>query len=935
MTLPRVVGDARLRSDGRSGSNETGMDAAREPPARFERKGTPFRSRSMRLACALTLLLAIPMARAAAPPTLEPGVPHALAEWRARHYRDVRYELEFRLAPGAARIPGALALSVTLPARPVDLVLDWRGAGPADVEVNGAAARAETRGEHLVIARHLLKAGRNRVRLRFEAPVAASGTPLLRYRDGEDAAEYLYTLLVPADASALFPCFDQPDLKARFRLALELPAGWRAVSNAPVEAETPARVRFAETAPISSYLFAFAAGPFETVAEPGEAVRLFVRRARAARAREHAPELLRLNRAALDWFAGYFARPFPFPKYDLVLLPEFPYGGMEHAGATFLNEERVLFPAPPSAVDLLRRAQLLLHEASHQWFGNLVTMRWFDDLWLKEGFANFMAAKALEALAPEFDAWTAFHALKTAAVRTDATRGTSAIRYPLANLAQAKSAYGAIVYAKGPAVLRQAEFYLGAPVFRRAVRDFLRRHAFGAADWKDLVRAFERASGRRLGRWAHAWVERRGAPTVRARWTFDRAGRIGELRLEQHDALGDGNLWPQRLRVAAIGADSLASADVMLARASVRVRALEGFAAPRLVLPNAGDFGYGRFLLDPHSVAAALDPEFEPADPLARAQIAEALWEAARDADLAPARFIEWAVREIPRTADGIVLAGLLARLEVAFRRYLSDAQRDALAPRIERALLAEGALAAQSQSRRLALLRAFAAAAWSPDALADLGRLLDGALTVPGVPLAAQDRFRLVQRLLERGAADASARLAAEAARERTDEARRYAFAAGAAAADAGAKRALFRALLDDPSLPEAWIEAALPALNAPEHAALTLPLLSEALARLPALKRTRKIFFVNAWLAAFIGGQTGDEALEAVRAFLRDSRLEPDLRLKVLEAADGLERAVRIRARYAGGPALRRRPARRRVNPPSPRRPGSPAPTSAPRRG
>lgn len=880
------------------------MDVAREPPARFPRKATPRTRGCLRLACALTLVPGIAMADAAGAPTLEPGVPRALAQWRAKHYRDVRYALEFRLAPGAARVSGTLTLSVRLPARPVDLVLDWRGAEPKDLEVNGRLAPFEARAGHLVIARRLLEPGRNSVRLRFEAPIAASGTPLLRYRDGEDGAEYLATLLVPADASALFPCFDQPDLKARFRLALELPEGWRAVSNAPVEEEAPGRARFAETVPISTYLFAFAAGPFAVIAEPDEAVRLFVRRSRAARAREHAPALLRLTRAALDWFAGYFARPFPFPKYDLVLLPEFPYGGMEHAGATFLDEERVLFPAPPSTADRLRRAQLVLHETAHQWFGDLVTMRWFDDLWLKEGFANFMAAKALAALAPEFDAWTAFHALKTTAVRTDATRGTSAIRYRLANLADAKSAYGAIVYAKGPAVLRQLEFHLGERVFRRAVRDFVRRHAFGAADWKDLVRALERASGRRLARWAQVWVERRGAPTVRARWTLDGAGRIGEFRLEQHDALGGKNLWPQRLRIAAIGADSLASADVLLARGSVRVRALEGFAAPRLVLPNAGDFGYGRFLLDPHSIATALDPEFEPADPLARAQIAEALWEAVRDAELAPARFVEWAVREIARAADEIVLAGLLAQLEHAFRRYLSDAQRDALAPQIERALLADGALAAPSQSRRLMLLRAFAALAWSPEALADLGRLLDGALGLPGAPLAARDRFRIVQRLLERGAPDAHARLAAEAARERTDEARRYAFAAGAATADAGAKRALFRAFLDDPSLPEAWIEAALPALNAPEHAALTLPFLPEALVRLPELKRTRKIFFVNAWLAAFIGGQTGDEALEAVRAFLRDSPLEPDLRMKVLEAADGLERAVRIRARY-GSPA------------------------------
>jgi aminopeptidase N len=853
----------------------------------------------------LILLAVILPAAASDPPALEPGVPRALAQWRAKHYRDLRYDLRLGLAAGAGRAAGSMTMSVSLPAPPVDLVLDWRGGELRGLRVNGRHHPARVRSEHLVIPRRLLRPGANTVALEFEAPVGAAGAPITRYLDREDGSEYVYTLLVPADASAMFPCVDQPDLKARFRLALELPRDWRAVSNAPAVEEAPGTIRFAETAPISTYLFAFAAGPFEILAAPGEGTRLFVRRTRAARTKEHAQEMLRLNRAALEYFAGYFRRPYPFAKYDLVLVPELAYGGMEHAGATFLNEERVLFPAPPAATDLLRRAQLLFHEASHQWFGNLVTMRWFDDLWLKEGFANFMAAKATEALAPEFDAWTAFHALKSAAVRTDATRGTTAIRYPLANLADAKSAYGAIAYSKGPAVLRQAEFLLGEAAFRRAVRDLVRRHAFGAADWKDLVRAFERASGRRLGRWASAWVERRGMPTVRARWSFDASGRIADLRLEQHDALGEGGSWPMRLRVAAIGAADVGSADVLLGPNGARARALEGFPAPRLVMPNAGDFGYGRFLLDPHSMESALDAGFHTGDTLLDAQIAEALWESVRDASLAPERFLAWAIGRIPRTADDVALGALLAKTEVAFRRYLSDAQRDALAPSLEHALLAEGALAARTQSRRLALLRAFLDLAWSADAMAALKRLLEGSLEVPGIALASRDRFRAIQRLLARGDRDAPGLLGAQAAADRSDDGRRYAYAAAAAAPDAGAKRALLRAFLEDASLAEAWIEAALGPLNSPEQAALTEPLLAEALGRLPELKRRRRIFFVNTWLAAFVGGQTGARALAAVEAELRGGRLDPDLRLKVLEAVDGLERAVRIRERYAGSGA------------------------------
>jgi len=229
------------------------------------------------------------------------------------------------------------------------------------------------------------------------------------------------------------------------------------------------------------------------------------------------------------------------------------------------------------------------------------------------------------------------------------------------------------------------------------------------------VRAFERASGKRLGRWAEAWVQRRGAASVRARWGLDARGRLADARIEQHDALAEGGLWPMRLRVAALGANgAMRSADVQLDRESVRVPKLQGLAAPLLVFPNAGDYGYGRFFLDPQSLATALDPGFRAPDALLQAQLAEALWETVREAELAPQLFIEYALRELPRTRDDIALSGLLARIEAAFRRYLTDPQRDALAPAIERALFNDGAISAPTQSKRIIFLRAFTSIAWS-----------------------------------------------------------------------------------------------------------------------------------------------------------------------------------------------------------------------------
>jgi aminopeptidase N len=305
--------------------------------------------------------------------------------------------------------------------------------------------------------------------------------------------------------------------------------------------------------------------------------------------------------------------------------------------------------------------------------------------------------------------------------------------------------------------------------------------------------------------------------------------------------------------------------------------------------PNAGDFGYGRFLLDAQSIHTVLSTPFEPGSTLLQAQVLEALWESVREAELAPARFLSFAVYQLPKTPDDIALSGLLGRIEAAFRRYLNDAQRDALAVAVERALLEPSA----TGSRKLLLTRAFIDLAWSPTGLDELKRLL------ADPQLASRDKFRIIQRLTLRADPQAPALLVTQAAADPGDDGRRYAYAAGAASP--AAKPALFKAFLDDPALPESWIEAALGSLNAPEQAALTRPMLGEALARLPELKRKRKIFFVGNWLAAFVGGQNEPGALAEAEAFAQRGGIDADLRLKLLEAMDGLERAVRIRKKFA----------------------------------
>ena len=906
------------------------------------------------------------------PPQPGPGVPRELARWRAEHYRDVRYLLDLTLRPGAERLEGRLKVTVTLDAAAGDLVLDWRStkkdedmrARVSGVKANGRAV-ADVRfvNEHIVIPRANLKAGVNEVELGFESPVSAAGSAVTRYLDREDNSEYVYTLFVPSDASTAFPCFDQPDLKARFTLRMTAPEAWRVVSNTegavqPEFDDTPGGLPrsppagmkwswFPETEPLSTYQFAFAAGPFEELemqhkvlmhryprepktgrtslvhgpdtlipVENAPRIRLFVRRSKKERAEKEMDEVRRINREGVEFFEEYFGHKFPFPKYDLVLIPEFAYGGMEHAGATFLREEGILFPSDPTAADLAARAEVILHEAAHQWFGDLVTMRWFDDLWLKEGFATFMAYKAFERVMPQLDAWKVFHLrTKPLAYLTDVTKGTTPIWQEIANLSAAKSAYGNIVYRKAPSMLRQAEFYLGEREFRDAVRLFVREHAYANATWEDLVGAFERTSGKKLDAWGAAWVKRRGMPDVRVRWITNRGGRVSGFEFEERDTLGEGGSWPMRVKVLVAPGRSGTSPTVLtvtLAGAGVTRAYLMGARRrPDFVFANFEDYGYGRFLLDDESRAYVVKNLGAIKDDFLRALLWGSLWESVREAELSPAEFVELVVRQAPAEGDDVMLAFVLARAQTAFTRYLSDAQQRALAPRLE-ALLRERMLGAATPGQRITYFRTYREVGASPAALDDLDDILAGKLRVPGMTLRSRDRFDIIRALVAAGDARAPELLKKQSEADKTDDARRYAYAAAAAAPDAGVKKRYFGQFVGDKELAESWIEAGFGPFNTPQQSALTLPYLEPALAELPTLKRTRKIFFVNGWLAAFIGGQCDARAAAAVRDFLaREQSLDRDLHLKVLEAADGLERCVRIRAKFAGGPPNSARPA------------------------
>jgi aminopeptidase N len=530
-------------------------------------------------------------------------------------------------------------------------------------------------------------------------------------------------------------------------------------------------------------------------------------------------------------------------------------------------------------------------------------MRWFDDLWLKEGFANLMAMRAADALLPDIDARNALRALKVSAYRTDVTAGTTPIWQALPNLSAAKSAYGSIVYSKAPAVLHQVSHFVGRDAFIAGVRAFLGRHAFANATWEELVVELEQASGMDLGQWAQAWVHRAGLPRVDIDWQVDEHGRIAALSLRQRAVPermhSEQVSWPQRVELLLVPMQGPGRTfDVTMNASVTPIEAAVGLPAPKMAFANAGDWGYGVFMLNEVSMNETVAHLGEIEDGLLRALLWDALWEAVRAQRLHPREWVELALRELPHERDEVTVAGLLGNLQTALRWYLDDEQRNVMQTRAE-TLLERGMFSAATAGLRIACFRSYVSLAASGPARGMLKALLEGSVSVEGLVLRSVDRFRIVRTLLALGDPQAETLLERQREQDGSDDGRRHAYATEAARADIPTKLRYFDAFLNDDDLPERWIEDALTGFNTVEQEDLTLPLLERALKALPRLKRERRIFFVNNWLAAFLGGQRSAHAVHIVERFLADDALDADLRRKVLEAEDALMRTAAIRAR------------------------------------
>jgi aminopeptidase N len=849
--------------------------------------------RCVSLIC-FVFLLAIPCI-ASAPS----GIPRELARERAHLISNVRYRLSFTLAPHAPTTSGHEELTFELKS-PAQVLLDYREGTASNLRINDAEVPVQSANGHILLPEDKLRAGPNRISLDFVSPVAPAGKAITQYEDKDDGSEYIYTLFVPMDASMAFPCFDQPDLKGRFRLTVTAPADWQVISNTKIEGtDRTANTswNFVETQPISTYLFAFAAGPFRSVHQSPGLPDVYVRKSQYSRAVDEAPELQQITAEGMRFLAGYFAQPFPFPKYDLVLIPGFAYGGMEHAGATFLREESVLFRTAPTHSDRIGRDLLTLHELTHQWFGDFTTMRWFDDLWLKEGFAQYMAYRTLDQLKPTENVWQRFYlSIKPAAYAIDSTLGTTPIYQDIDNLQNAKSAYGAIVYSKAPGLLRQLAFILGDEHFRDGLRIYLKEHQYGNAEWSDLVKAFERASGRKLSAWADAWIRCRGMPQVDVSWNCSN-GQLTKLSLAQHNVLNEGGVWPIATQVL-LAYDNSAPVRIRaeLGTAEAEIPAASGKACPAFVFANDQDYAYGRFLLDPTSQNAVEQRLGNIDDLFEHTLLWGSLWDSVREAQFAPQKYLSLTQRLLPNETNESQAQSLTAHTVTALHRYISQQTRAALVPEFEK-LAHDRMINSQEQGLRIIWFRIFRAVAETDFGRDGLKKLLNGELKVPGVQLRPLDRWSMVTALIATNDTEADKVFAIEQERDHSGDGLKYAYVAEAARPDTASKKKYFDDYLHNADRPEDWVEQSLAAFNYWNQSELTSPYLEPALNALPQVKRERKIFFVLAWLGAFIDGQQSREADAQVHAWLQSGNIDPDLRLKVLEVVDDLDRTVKIR--------------------------------------
>lgn len=754
-------------------------------------------------------------------------------------------------------------------------------------------------------------AAENELRVVASCAYMNTGEGLHRFVDPVDSKTYLYTQFEVADARRVFANFEQPDLKAAFTFTVTAPSDWQVVSNSPTPAPVAAGGdgasvwRFAPTPRISTYITALVAGHYHAVSDSytaadGTVVPLGVFCRASLAEFLDADKIFDVTKQGFDYFLEQFDYAYPFAKYDQLFVPEYNAGAMENAGCVTILEDYV-FRSKVTDASYEVRAETILHELAHMWFGDLVTMQWWDDLWLNESFATYASIRCQAEVTRWTHAWATFgNRMKTWAYRQDQLPSTHPIFADIRDLEDVEVNFDGITYAKGASVLKQLVAYVGSDEFMAGVRTYFKRHAWGNTTLADLLTALEETSGRDLSAWSAEWLQTAGINTVRPEITVDDSGTITSFAVLQEAP----EAWPTiRTHRMAIGFYNRTSEGLVrshrveldVSGTRTEVAELVGRARPDVVLLNDDDLTYCKIRLDRHSLDVVTSAIGEFVDPLPRALCWAAAWDMTRDAEMAARDYLTLVLSGIGQEKDINIVGSLHRQLISALELYADPAWRPTGLARLAEAALGHLRAAAPGSDHQLAWARCLATVAVTDDQLALLKGLLDGTETVDGLAVDTDLRWSLLQRLVAVGAADRDA-IEAERTRDDTAAGARHAAACMAARPTREAKDEAWAAVVESDTLPNATQAAVIGGFGQPDQRELLATYTDRYFDAIAGIweQRTNEIA-QQIVMGLYPSIQVSQATLDRTDAWLAAEDRTPALRRLVVESRDGVARALR----------------------------------------
>jgi aminopeptidase N len=826
------------------------------------------------------------------------------AESRAARVKGCAYELNIELTRGADTYRGEATLQFDLSGTG-DIFLDFRGKTIENLEINGQVVEPNWNGYRLFLPGDALAAS-NVVRINYENEYDHEGDGFHQFKDPEDGEEYLYSNFEPYESHRLFPQFDQPDIKGTYRLTVTAPAEWEVIANSRTASISEAdsgrnRHRFEPTKAFSTYLFALVVGPYHVAREKhGDIdVGLFCRKSLAKHL--DTGELFEVTKQGLDFYADFFDFPYPFGKYDQVFVPEFNAGAMENVGCVTHNEYMV-FRDPPTENQRRGRAEVVLHEMAHMWFGDLVTMRWWNDLWLNESFATYMSYLCMAESTRFQTGWQDFaSSIKNWAYRQDQLVTTHPIAGQVEDTDQTFLNFDGITYGKGASVLKQLVKAIGMDGFRAGMRHYFRTHAYGNATLAQFLASLETGSGVDLKTWARLWLETPSLNTLGTRWEAD-GERLTSFTLTQDAPPDYPTLRPHRVDIGLVQ-DTGAELRVTVVPASVSGREADvpearGEARPSLVFPNYGDHGYAKVALDRDSLAFLKEHMQRIDDALLRLQLWTSLWSMVRDQQLRSTEYLELVRNKISREESPELVEAVLSNATAAIARYVPESLKSMEAHAFVD--VANKALRGNiSKDLKIIWARNLISNAVAAEDIVLAARLADGEEVIDGVEIAQDMRWAIAAKFVAYGLPGAEERVAAEAARDPSDRGVRAKLRCETSVPSEAAKTNAWTKFQGEGYGSLYLTAAAMSGFNWSEQRALLEPYVERFFSSLPGVFRTKdKEFASDYFRSLFPGYRVERDVLEQSERVLSAYGQElPVLARTIKEANDDLLRSIKCR--------------------------------------